>query len=249
MRRFTFNFVSILITLLFLIICVRSIYAQTPVDLPLKLAWARNTELDLSYYKVYYGTSSRNYSHYVPIDRQFPSCELDENYLTVGRTYYIALTALDFSLNESGYSEELVVYIESPPTNTTSSTTPTTTPSTTTTTALSPNHCSTDDVLILHGTIPEEGTMSVTLTDNLSNAVSASIFLTLFDADVSEEGYIYINGNDPIDLPIGNYNDSVHSCEVPINLNWLIQGENTFRVTHVATWGYEVRELCVRIVY
>ena len=223
---------------------------QTPIELPLpiRLAWDRNAdEFNLSHYRVYYGTTSRNYSHYVRVDKQYPSCELDENYFTVEQTYYIALTAIDYSLIESDYSDELVVHIESS-TNTT--TTSPTIPTTTTTATLSQKeYCSTDDVLNLHGSIPEEGTMSVTTPDDLSKAVSASLFLSLYDPDISGEGYLYINGYGPIDLPVGNYDNSVHSFEVPINLNWLIQGENYFRFTHVDTWGYEVRELCVRVTF
>jgi len=120
----------------------------------------------------------------------------------------------------------------------------------TTTTSIPANqkeYCSPDSTLILHGTIPEEGTMGVNIPDDLENAISATLFLTLFDPDISGEGYIYINGHDPIDLPVGPYDNLEHSFEVPINLDWLNKGENAFRFTHVATWGYQVRELCVRL--
>jgi len=49
-------------------------------------------------------------------------------------------------------------------------------------------------------------------------------------------------------LPVGNYDNLEHTFEVPININWLVQGENAFRFTHVATMGYEVRELCVQVL-
>jgi len=123
---------------------------------------------------------------------------------------------------------------------------------TTTTTSvpgIQEEYCSTDPALILHGAMPEEGTMHVNIPDDIDNAISASLLLTLFDPDISGEGYIYVNGNDPIDLPVGSYDNQVHSFEVPINVNWLIQGENDFRFTHVATWGYEVRELCVQVFF
>lgn len=242
----------ILSLLLFTQPCTPLSFAQQQTSivlpLPIRLAWDRNAdEFNLSHYRVYYGTTSRNYSRYVRVDKQYPSCELDENYFTVGQTYYIALTAIDYSLIESDYSDELVIQIEFS-TNTT--TTSPTIPTTTTTALLSQKeYCSTDDVLILHGSIPEEGTMSVITPDDLSNAVSASLFLTLYDPDISGEGYLYINGYGPIDLPVGNYDNRVHSFEVPSNLNWLIQGENYFRFTHVDTWGYEVRELCVRVTF
>ena len=125
--------------------------------------------------------------------------------------------------------------------------TPTTTSTTTSIQSGQKEYCSTDPVLVLHDSIPEEGTMSITISDDLENTISATLFLTLYDPDISGEGYIYLNDNDPIDLPVGNYNNLEHSFEVPINVDWLTQGENSFRFTHVATWGYEVRELCVRV--
>ncbi|MCK5513675.1 MAG: hypothetical protein KAJ00_04185, partial [Deltaproteobacteria bacterium] len=67
----------------------------------------------------------------------------------------------------------------------------TTTPSSTTTTstpAIQKEYCSTDPTLILHGAIPEEGTMNINIPDDLDDAISASLFLTLFDPDISGEG-------------------------------------------------------------
>jgi len=111
-------------------------------------------------------------------------------------------------------------------------------------------YCSSDPTLILHSAIPEEGTMNVAIPDNLDHAISASMIITLFDPDISGEGYIHINDNDPIDLPIGPYDNLAHSfVDVPIKINWLSQGENIFRFTHVATWGYEVKALCVQVLF
>jgi hypothetical protein len=128
---------------------------------------------------------------------------------------------------------------------------PTTIPSTTTTTITTyqVGFCSTDDTLNLQGTIPEEGTMSVSISDDLAYARSATLFLTLWDPDVFEEGYIYINGNGLLALPVGNYDGVVHSFEININKDWLVQGENNIRFTHVATMGYQVRKACINILF
>ena len=123
---------------------------------------------------------------------------------------------------------------------------------TTTTTSISgiqKEYCSTDPTLILHGAIPEEGTVSVTIPDNLQSATSASLFLTLFDADIFGEGYISINENDPIDLPVDPYDSLSSTFELPININELLQGENTIQFTHVDTWGYEVQGLCFKVSF
>jgi hypothetical protein len=79
----------------------------------------------------------------------------------------------------------------------------------------------------------------------VQETLSPSLRLTLFDPDTSGEGIIYINGNGPIDLPVGNYDNLEHTFTVSINRAWLVQGDNHFRFIHLSTQGYEVRRLCV----
>jgi len=69
------------------------------------LRWQANQEPDISNYNVYYGTQSRNYGLPIPAGNT-TSYTIDN--LTEGITYYFALTALDTSGNESGYSAEVV---------------------------------------------------------------------------------------------------------------------------------------------
>ena len=69
------------------------------------LHWQANTEPDLAGYRIYYGTSSRSYGSYIPVDKDTTSYTIKN--LTEGRTYYFALTAVDTSGNESGYSQEV----------------------------------------------------------------------------------------------------------------------------------------------
>ena len=69
------------------------------------LHWQANTESDLAGYRIYYGTSSRSYGVYIPVDKNTTSYTI--NNLTEGQTYYFALTAVDTSGNESGFSEEV----------------------------------------------------------------------------------------------------------------------------------------------
>lgn len=118
MLRYKSNSIFMLVAILLLIIYAQASFAAQSVPLPVRLAWDRNGESDLAYYRVYYGTSSRNYSNYIIVDKQYPSYTLNESILTVGQTYYIALTALDYSLNESGCSGEITLFI-TPSTNTT----------------------------------------------------------------------------------------------------------------------------------
>ena len=47
---------------------------------------------------------------------------------------------------------------------------------------------STDPTLVLTGSVPEEGFMSIHLPDNLDRAISSTLFLTLWDPDTPGEG-------------------------------------------------------------
>jgi hypothetical protein len=81
-----------------------SVQAET-----IRLAWDANPESDIAGYRVYYGTVSRSVSGgyenmiEVPGNVPSPTCTLT---LEKGKTYYIAVTAYDSSL-ESEYSVEL----------------------------------------------------------------------------------------------------------------------------------------------
>ena len=96
-------FVSFLFVCLFLDITVA--YAQ---DKTLNLRWAANDEPDLEGYKVYYGTSSRNYTANVDVGN---TTEYTLTGLSEGTTYYFAATAYDTLNNESDYSTEIVYTI------------------------------------------------------------------------------------------------------------------------------------------
>ncbi|GEM_PF-5225831 len=64
------------------------------------LTWQNNTEQDLAGYRIYYGTESRDYGLPVSVNtNQYIVPGLD-----TGVLYYFAVTAIDISGNESGYS-------------------------------------------------------------------------------------------------------------------------------------------------
>ncbi len=64
---------------------------------------------DLAGYKIYYGTSSRNYSFYINVGNVNSYTVYN---LTEGVTYYFAVTAYDVSGNESKFSNEVSKTIE-----------------------------------------------------------------------------------------------------------------------------------------
>jgi hypothetical protein len=90
--------------ILFFLLALTFLLAQSALAAGIKLAWDPNTESDVVGYKVYFGTSSRSYGS--PIDIRSVTVYLLEN-LTMGQVYYIAVTAYDSSGYESGYSNEV----------------------------------------------------------------------------------------------------------------------------------------------
>jgi hypothetical protein len=67
------------------------------------LNWQSYGESDLAGYRVYYGNEPRIYGP--PLNVDTTNCNL--NNLSVGMTYYFAVTAFDTSGNESGFSNEV----------------------------------------------------------------------------------------------------------------------------------------------
>lgn len=74
------------------------------------LTWDPNTEADLAGYKIYYGTSSGNYSANVDAGNQ--TYHTLSN-LVSGQQYYISITAYDTSGNESTNSNEVIYTVPS----------------------------------------------------------------------------------------------------------------------------------------
>ncbi|NOZ61223.1 MAG: hypothetical protein GXO74_06040, partial [Calditrichaeota bacterium] len=99
---------SLIFTLVLLFFC--NVFADD-----LTVSWNPNTENDLAGYKVYFGTTSRNYSHIIDVGN-------DTIYtvtgLTPGREYFFAVTAYDTATpsNESAYSEEASYFLAIPDT-------------------------------------------------------------------------------------------------------------------------------------
>jgi len=106
---------TILIPLL-LTLC--TILSSSALAATVNLAWKASTGLNLDGYKMYYGTSSRNYSYDVNVGNS-TSCSLSG--LQEGRRYYFATTAYNASDVESDYSPELSYTINTSSTDSTSS--------------------------------------------------------------------------------------------------------------------------------
>lgn len=82
------------------------------------LTWNPNIDPDIAGYNVYWGTSSRSYDFYGDAGNE-TSCTVTN--LEGGRRYFFAATARDLSGNESGFSDEVSIYL---PVETTDTETP-----------------------------------------------------------------------------------------------------------------------------
>jgi hypothetical protein len=83
---------------------------QLAVAADVNLSWNANTESDLAGYKVHYGAATGNY----PTNQSVGNVTSFTLNLAPG-TYFFAVTALDTSGNESGYSNEVTTTISLPP--------------------------------------------------------------------------------------------------------------------------------------
>ncbi|MCE5274655.1 MAG: fibronectin type III domain-containing protein, partial [Deltaproteobacteria bacterium] len=79
-------------------------FAQIASAAAVRISWLSNSESDLAGYRVYYGSTSRNYQWYIDAGR---TTSTQINNLVNGVTYYFALTAYDTSGNESAFSQEI----------------------------------------------------------------------------------------------------------------------------------------------
>ena len=167
-------------------------YAQQPisVSIPLHLAWNRNTEADINSYRVYWRKPAEDYSKaygkFLVIDKNKTECDLGSSQLTVGESYYIALTAFDHSGNESGYSDALFIFIESAlPTTTIPNTTTTISksnpfiplpPAVSTTTVPS-----TTSSTVKPDTTPPVGTITINRGDAVTHLGLVTLYLSAAD--------------------------------------------------------------------
>ena len=77
-------------------------------------SWSPNSEPDLAGYNIYYGNQTLNYTTTINVGNVTEYTVLD---LERGRSYYFALTAYDTANNESGYSDEVSIYLSKDDTN------------------------------------------------------------------------------------------------------------------------------------
>jgi len=90
-----------------LVCIIIGVIASNALAAQATLAWDPNTESDLAGYRIHYGTISGSYTVHTDVHNVTTYSLTD---LTVGQTYYFAVTAYDTAGNESGYSNEVSYY-------------------------------------------------------------------------------------------------------------------------------------------
>lgn len=97
-------------------------------------------------------------------------------------------------------------------------------------------------VSLLGTTLPEEKTVMETVLADPQSFQNAILTMSVFDADFSNEGLLYINSNGPVQLfgPQGiSANDNlVKTVSFTTNASWWKQGNNSLRFVHTSTAGY-----------
>ncbi len=92
------------LTLVIIYFIILLLFPPSALAGQLRLAWDQNAESDLAGYKVFFGTSSRNYLGSIDVGKV---TAYTLKGLTEGKIYYIAVTAYDIYYNESEYSYEV----------------------------------------------------------------------------------------------------------------------------------------------
>lgn len=98
------------VVVLFLILLLPAICSAVSVE----FSWDANTESDLAGYRLYQSQSSGVYGD-IPVAVISAGIETVTIDVTSDGTYFFVLTAYDTSDNESGYSNEVVVTIDTAP--------------------------------------------------------------------------------------------------------------------------------------
>ena len=107
---------------LFFVLC--TIPSPTALAATVNLAWNPSTGSNIAGYRIYYGTSSRNYSNSVNAGNK---TSYSVSGLTAGKKYYFAATAYNTSNSESAYSSELAYTIPTTSSSSTSTSSPSST--------------------------------------------------------------------------------------------------------------------------
>ena len=100
----------------------------------------------------------------------------------------------------------------------------------------------------LRGTPPEEKTVNVNATksEGVTNGV---ITMVVYDPDNPNEGFLYINELNSIEMfgavGVNTYSDKTVTITYTVPASWFNDGANSFRFTHTSTSGYIVNSAAV----
>ena len=105
----------------------------------------------------------------------------------------------------------------------------------------------------LRSSTPERDNVILTLNNIPFGTTAIELVMTVFDADFSGEGRLYINGQGPIALfgddgTGANDNMSVTIDPIVTEIQWYQAGQNTLTFWHDSTAGFVIEEIAVNFV-
>ncbi len=102
--------------------------------------------------------------------------------------------------------------------------------------------------IVLRGQTPNSSTINLEI-DKSNSASRASIIISAFDPDHTNEGELYINDNGPIKLfgntAHGGLDSRVEEFSFDTPVSWWKDGSNKLRFSHIRTGGYRIEEIKV----
>ena len=97
--------------------------------------------------------------------------------------------------------------------------------------------------------LPEEATIKLDVNKPSGASGTATMRLTVFDADNANEGHLTINGHDPIPLfgELARYKNDAKTVSIALStpVDWWDDGANTLRFVHTRSGGYKVESITV----
>jgi hypothetical protein len=100
----------------------------------------------------------------------------------------------------------------------------------------------------LRGTPPEEQTIVLSLSKPANTTATTPVSLRVYDADFTNEGALYINGNGPIALFPGGSSSRdgvVSTIKLTTTSSWWQNGNNSLRFVHLKTNGYRIDSITI----
>jgi hypothetical protein len=202
---------------------ISNVQATSITDTSAVITWTTDEASDS---EVQYGTTSGNYPSIRNSTNMVTNHTINLTGLSQDTTYYYRVRSMDAADNTRTSSE--LTFSTDPP----------------------PDYTVLGLPLALQGTTPESNDVTLTFNNIPAGTASIELVLTVFDADFSDEGRLFINGQGPITLfgsqGVGT-NDGISVTLNPISTDvaWYQLGQNTLTIWHDSTAGFTIEDISI----